>query len=348
MNQLAKLNLRDKDFPNSLRQRVKLYNQIAGEIENYLSKNPHEWGRFQSQFNSELNVVYREIVNFEKENVAKDNEDKIYRLKNLFVRKLRKYFLRGEYVTWSFNKPFGYAGDYKIIDDIYLNHPKTIGFDRLYDNYFQMSSISVAVRNRKEDFKRFICNFLADVRNKNQNLKIMDLACGPSRDVKELLSENSRGLFNNVHFDCFDADQRAIDYSKKLLGPLGRQVNFTQMNIIKLALAKEIENNIAVKYDIIFSTGLFDYLDTRISIRFIQNLSKLLKTGGILAISDVRDKYSNPSIYFMEWVADWSLIYRDDDDFRNLFLKAGFSRNQLVTGYEQQGIMQYVIASKSK
>ena len=68
----------------------------------------------------------------------------------------------------------------------------------------------------------------------------------------------------------------------------------------------------------------------------------------MIAISDVRDKFSNPSIYFMEWVADWNLIYREDDDFRAFFLEAGFSRDELEFRYEQQGIMQYVIASRQK
>ena len=65
-------------------------------------------------------------------------------------------------VLWSLRKPFGYAGDFKIIDDLYRNYPTTVGFDRLFDNYTQMSAIAVAVRNRKEDFKRMIINFIND------------------------------------------------------------------------------------------------------------------------------------------------------------------------------------------
>jgi len=81
-----------------------------------------------------------------------------------------------------------------------------------------------------------------------------------------------------------------------------------------------------------------------VAVRLVSNLKKLLKKGGTLAISDVRDKFSNPSIYFMEWVADWELIYRDDDNFRRIFLDAGFDKSQLTFAYEQQGVMQYIIA----
>jgi len=65
-----------------------------------------------------------------------------------------------------------------------------------------------------------------------------------------------------------------------------------------------------------------------------------------MAISDVRDKFSNPSVHFMEWVGDWSLIYRDDDRFRRLFIQAGFTKADLEIDYEQQGILQYILARK--
>lgn len=90
---------------------------------------------------------------------------------------------------------------------------------------------------------------------------------------------------------------------------------------------------------------VFDYLDYGVSVRLISNLKKILADGGILAISDVRDKFSNPSIYFMEWVGDWSLIYRGDDEFRNIFLDAGFLKKDLSCSYEQQGVMQYALAT---
>jgi len=61
-----------------------------------------------------------------------------------------------------------------------------------------------------------------------------------------------------------------------------------------------------------------------------------------MIISDVRDKYSNPSVHFMEWVGEWELVYRDDDNFRNIFANAGFKKDEIEFQYEQQGILQYI------
>ena len=174
MTAMSNIDISQKDTPSSLRIRIKHYQEVAKEVESYLIKNPSEWGRFQSRFNQEVNGVFREIMNFEKENMAAGHEEKVFKLKKLFVNKLRPFFMKGEYVVWSLKKPYGYAGDFKIIDDIYINNPQTTGFDRLYDNYFQMSAISVAVRNRKEDFKRLISNYVTE--NHRADIKIVDLA----------------------------------------------------------------------------------------------------------------------------------------------------------------------------
>lgn len=328
----------------SLRTMIKLYLKRAREIEHYLSKKPNDWGRFQAEFNAEINGIFRNIMNFEKVNLAVGNEPKVYKFKQLFVKRFRQIFARGVYCEWSIRKPYGYAGDFKIIEDIYENSPSINGFDRLFDNYFQMSAISVAVRNRKEDLKRLIMNFIQS--KEDIILRIMNLASGPCRELKEILSSNE-SLGKNVIFDCYDNDEKAIKYAKGLLdGHLN--INFIKESAIRIAFKKDINTLIDKKYDLIYSTGLFDYLSERVAVALVKNLGKLLNSNGILVVSSVRDKYSNPSVHFMEWAGDWNLVYRDDESFKKIFLDAGYKNKELDIQYEQQGIMQYIIASKKQ
>lgn len=336
------INLGINEVQGSLRKMVKLYLKRAKEIESHLKKKPNEWGKFQSEFNAEVDAIFRSVMNFEKVNMAKGNEEKVYKFKQMFINRFRMLFIRGDYSEWSFRKPYGYAGDFKIIDDIYQNNPKTTGFERLFDNYFQMSAISIAVRNRKEDFKRIIKNLI-----KNQGrstVRIMDLASGPCRDVKELLTDEDISN-KKVIIDCYENDEHAIAHAKKLLKNFPN-VSFIQENAIRIAFKKDIHKMIDKKYDLIFSTGLFDYFNERISIALVKNLKKLLKPKGVMAIANVRDKYSNPSVHFMEWAGDWNLIYRSDEEFKKIFIDAGFKNNEIEVKYEQQGIVISVIAPK--
>lgn len=326
----------------SLREKIRHYLKIAAKIEAYLSRKPSEWGRFQIEFNQEVDNIFRDIMHFEKENHANNSAEKAIKLKKLFINRLRKIFLKGAYNKWSLDKPYGYAGDFRIIDDIYQNVPITTGFNRLFDNYFQMSAISVAVRNRKNDFKRMLVDFINE--RKNCPLRIMDLASGPCRDIKEILCSNN--LENHsVVFDCYDHEPRALQYAQGLLAGF-ENINFIQENALRIAAVKDITSLIPQKYDFIYSTGLFDYLNHKISLRLIKNLKQLLNDNGILAISNVREKYSNPSMHYMEWVGDWNLVYRCDEEFRSVFLEAGFADNELNVQYEQQGVMQYIIATQ--
>lgn len=329
----------------SLHTKINLYRKRASEIERYLTKHPEEWGKFQHEFNSEVNDIFRDIMIFEKINLAKGNIEKVYKLKKLFINRIRKLFMRKEYSEWSIKKPFGYAGDYKIIDDIYLNDPKTTGFDRLFDNYYQMTAISVGVRNRKEDFKKIISNFIKEKHKKS--IRIMNLACGSCREILELLSDNA--LTNkNVIFDCYDNDEHALQYAKDLLKPYLNNINFIQENAIRLAATKNIIVKVKKMYDAIYATGLFDYLNNRIAARLIENLKLLLRVDGVLIVSNVRDRYNNPSVHYMEWAGDWNLIYRDGEEFKKIFIDAGFRNEELKVQYEQQGIMQYIIATNPR
>lgn len=328
----------------SLRGRVKHYKKRVQEIEQFLKKYPTEWGKFQNEFNSEVNAVFREIMMFEKENMFSANENKIYKLKKIFTNKIKKIFERGNFITWSLRKPYGYAGDFRIIEDIYENNPTTLGVDRLFDNYFMMSSISIAVRNRKNDFKRMVTNFVSE--HHGEPLRIMDLASGPCREIEELHAEEHE-LYKSVTFDCYDSDKHSITFASQRLKEIPN-VNFIHENAARIAFRKNIHSLIAQKYDIIYSTGLFDYFEERLSTKLIGNLKHLLNPDGVMIISNVRDKYSNPSVHFMEWVGEWPLVYCDDDSFRRYFVNAGFKKSQLELNYEQQGILQYILAWNKK
>jgi hypothetical protein len=86
-----------------------------------------------------------------------------------------------------------------------------------------------------------------------------------------------------------------------------------------------------------------DYFDNKVATRLVHNLRETLNPDGILAVANVRDKYSNRSAYWMEWVVEWNLIYRSEEEMRNIFLESGFSQSQIKIALEKQKIMQYCI-----
>lgn len=323
--------------------RIKTYLKLSQDLQAALAEKPDDWSKYQKIFNISVDRVYQDIIEFEKSNILV-NEKNVYKMKNIFEKRYRHFFLHGQLITWCYNKPFGYAGDFKIIDDIYQNNPQTVGFDRLWDNYFQQLAAPVSIRARKEDLKRIIIDFLK--KREDKNIRIMNLAAGPAREIKELLETDTDHLFLNTTFDCYDFDNRALEYAGNLINNKGN-VNFILKNAIRIALKKDIRKDIDTDYDLIYSAGLFDYLDERIAIPLLANLRKLLRRDGLLVIANASDKYSNPSATWMEWVAEWYLIYRSEKEFRNIFLDAGFTAQNLIIKQQNSRIMQYCFAVNS-
>ncbi len=321
---------------------VKNYLKLGRELQAYLAKYPDDWKKFQNIFNLTLDKVYKDILEFEKENM--DNESKVYKMKKIFEKRYRRHFLLyGEYITWCLEKPYGYSGDFKIIDNIYCNQPRTNSISRLWDNWFLQLAAPKAVRERKRDFKKIIFDFVKERGNKN--LRIMNLASGSAREIKELLEADSNKIFIKTIFDCYDFDARAIDYAKTLLNNY-ENVNFFQKNAIRMALKKDIETEVTYKYNLIYSTGLFDYLDGSIATRLVGNLKKLLKNDGVMVISNAADKYNNSSVGWMEWVVEWYLIYRTKDEFKKIFLDGGISPKELQIMPQESKVMQYALVNK--
>lgn len=318
---------------------IKKYQKISTDIQARLLEDPFEWPQHQDKFNNMVGKITSDIVRFEKENIKKD-EAKVYKLKNIFEKRYRKYFLYGEYPKWVYDKPRGYAGDYKIMDDIYQNSPRTKGFDRLWDNYFLQMTASRAARERKEIIKKN----LIDIAKKHQGreLNIMNLASGPAREIKELLDLYPE-FFSNIFIDCYDFDSYAINYASKLLERT-KSVNFMKKNAIRLALTKNIKREIPKDYDVIYSIGLLDYLDKNIAVKLITNLKNALKKNGVIICANFGDKYRNSSAGLMEWATEWFLIYRNQDDLSDIFLRSGFKKEDLCMYSTSDKVIEFCCA----
>ncbi len=321
---------------------VHSYEKEIDLLKKAIDKEQGNWSAYQQKVNQIINSVFGLCWEFERQHA--DNETKLYKLKRLFNKNFMHYFRLGRLGKMVIDKPYGYHGDFYIIDEIYRNKAATSGLERCLDNYFLETPASIATRNRKEDFKSYLKEII-DSTSSNE-IRIMDLASGPCRDIKELLEEY-KSVSVPIIFDCVDHDPNAIDYGKKILSAIdanGTSINFIQKNAMRVALTKSIENYFCYKYDVIFSTGLFDYLDERIATPLIRNLRKILKKNGLLIISNYRDKWANPSRHYMEWGGGWELIYRTEEQFIQLFKDAGFKNNELSLKYEPQKIMQYRFA----
>jgi len=228
-------------------------------------------------------------------------------------------FLENTLLGHSLKKPFGYAGDFEIIDMMYCKstYPKYKRWDDFYNNGWAAQ----AVRNRKEYFKNIITNRCSD----GKSHRLLNVASGPARDLYELFEENGIG---NLIIDCVEYDAKAIEYAKELCGEYLKSIRFERANIFNY----DTEN----KYDLIWSAGLFDYFNDADFVKILRKLISWKTKKYEIIIGNFTP--ANPSRNFMEILLDWHLNHRDEGHLIELAIEAGCNREQLYVGREEAGV----------
>ena len=195
------------------------------------------------------------------------------------------------------SKPYGYDGDYRIIDKIYRKRVSHIKQYSNWDKFFHEGLASKAVRNRKSYFINLLNQLKPDS-------KVLNLASGPCTDLLEFSLQSDKHL--EIH--NIDLDKNAIAYAKnQLKGTDTISTTFEHINIFKF-----IPNE---NYDLIWSAGLFDYFDDAVFQKLLTRFIDYVKPSGQMVIGNFSDK--NTSRPYMEY-GDWYLHHRNEDKLISL------------------------------
>lgn len=242
-------------------------------------------------------------------------------LRSAFGEALSRETLQG----FSYVKPYGYTGDFEIIDRMYTKHVTDEEHLQKWDLYFQSQSAPVAVRNRKSYFLDLAAKLEATFPQK-ESIPILNVASGPARDVFEFFEENGQSC--SVTFDCVDNDQNALCYAKELCDSYLDQIAFQEANALRFHTDR--------KYQLVWSAGLFDYLGDKVFRFLLRNLLSMLREDGELVVGNFAP--NNPTKNYMEIVGDWHLYYRDADDLRSLANSCGVASEDIRIGREDEEV----------
>jgi extracellular factor (EF) 3-hydroxypalmitic acid methyl ester biosynthesis protein len=306
----AKKNGKDRICSESYTQERSI-NEVK-KIKNYLTPFVERGGPKPSEY-VELNDYYISINSMLK-------EDKITRSQ---IRELwaacGEAFSEDTMQGFVCKKPHGYHGDYEIIDRIYMEWISPKKHLENWDKFFHWQAAPKAVRNRKKYFK----NILSEI-DQSQVIEpaVLNVGSGPCRDIYEYKCKHP---LSKLHFDCLDMDSKAIEYSKQLLN--GSDVTFFCKNAFRFRSEKQ--------YDLIWSAGLFDYLDNEQFVLLIRSLMKMLAINGKMVIGNFSTL--NPSKDYMEF-GEWFLFHRDITELTELASKAGVDPSSVSIESEATGV----------
>jgi extracellular factor (EF) 3-hydroxypalmitic acid methyl ester biosynthesis protein len=195
---------------------------------------------------------------------------------------------------------------------------------------------AIAVRNRKTFFGEILQEVVAECENAP---KVLNLACGPCRDVADALQQLGEKV-RGGRFDCVDLEPRALEYAQKLTAAYTTVVDFHWYH------ANVIRFEPSLRFDLAWSAGLFDYLNDRRATALLRKMWEALDDGGRIVIGNFHP--TNRTRSYMEWCMRWILIHRTEDDFVRICSDAGIPPTALSFRMENTGTVLFCIAQRAK
>jgi len=221
---------------------------------------------------------------------------------------LTGYLYQCPFTAHSARRPRGYAGDAQLIDYIYGHRDRTrdvrrstaIGRRILHANIDRPAPLAVRAR------RQIVADVLSQVAMRTRRARVLSVACGHAREL-ELIDD---ALLDRIAtFVGFDQDARSLEVAAGYR--LGDQcVQAKCASILDLLKDAQLDG-----FDLIYSSGLYDYLSDRVCQRLTGNLFERLLPGGTLLLANFLPDL--PDAGYMELFMDWSLIYRTRTQIRD-------------------------------
>ncbi len=211
----------------------------------------------------------------------------------------------------SYEKPLGYPGDYQIMNMVYDWQREG---DSLYEKLVHRLGLDVAecIATRMVMMRQTIAKTILEP--KKDTVRITSLGCGPAREVIDYLK--IRDIPQHTHFTLIDQDHGALSQAYERTHPdvirLHGKASVTCLHASFNQIFKT--NELLARLgpqDLIYSVGLIDYLQAKRGKAWVESLFSCVAPGGKLIISNM---YKTPgsNLWPMEFLADWTVIYRDE------------------------------------
>ncbi|WP_294531867.1 hypothetical protein [uncultured Rhodoblastus sp.] len=217
----------------------------------------------------------------------------------------------------SYRRPRGYAGDADLIDIIYdMNPAGSEGVGKSIFSYLIRTRAPQAVRERRKIASDFISK---TIQSRRESARICSIASGHARELEPIFNSPTSNGCNTFQFDAHDQDNKSLLKILKKFGNVNIQTR--QQSVVEWIKGRSLNE----KYDLIYSLGLFDYLEKRVAIALVRSAWKSVAPNGKLVIANFIGNFID--IAYMEACMNWWLIYRTSDEMEALLKEV--NRNEI-------------------
>jgi extracellular factor (EF) 3-hydroxypalmitic acid methyl ester biosynthesis protein len=253
-------------------------------------------------------------------------------------------FTAGAFCRRCYEKPLGYPGDFRVMNMVYDWRREG---ESLYDQFAHRMGLEVGecIATRSVMMRAEIAAALLRG-DGSETAHIANLGCGSAREVRDYLRLSR--LPRGVHFTLIDQDYEALSevyeetYPEIICLKGQASVSCLHTSFSRLLHTGELFGKLPPQ-DLIYSIGLVDYLSDQRASALVAALYRQLRKGGTLVIGNMR-KCAASTLWPMEFVCDWSIVYRDEAEIRAL--AAEIPDGQVATQLDPTGRVIVMRAEK--
>lgn len=227
-------------------------------------------------------------------------------------RALTRTLLAGAGWARSYYKPLGYPGDFQIMNWIYDGAPQGATLKDMFIH--QLSLIgSNAVKTRMDALADLMIDANLARGETDRPFDMVSIGCGPARELEPVLDRSDPKL--KWRMALVDQEPLALEHALGLARRLGGgRLEAQALNIsFKEMLNPSPLAESFMEKDLIYSSGMVDYLNPLLAQRFVKRLYQFVKPGGRVIIGNVNNLPTG-MIWSSEYAVDWSLYFRSREE----------------------------------
>ena len=254
---------------------------------------------------------------------------------------LHPTLLCAPFIHRCFTKPLGYPGDYGVMNRMLDDPFEGEGlFARILNAWVIRSSAGDAYRHRVYYLEKLLREQLARVTSQNnRECRVLSLGCGAAREVQKFIQCEPN--CDKVSFTLLDFSADTVLHAQQRIQEIAAAQNRTaSVTAIEFSVQQMLAAGSRLlgqpdqlrsgmlergRYDVIYCAGLFDYLSDRVCKRLLEIFWELAAPGATIVVSNFAP--ANPIRGFMDYVLDWRLIYRSEQEVRALAVSDSLQPN---------------------
>jgi len=243
---------------------------------------------------------------------------------DFFYRVIIKNLLKTSKLGYGFVVTGAESGS--NFEHIYNNKPQgTFLIGKYVDKALLNLPAVKSTRGRKDDIKKVLWNEIYNNKQLNVQTRVLDLASGGARYLREFVDEHRTGIIESI---CIDKDKSCVQLGRDLSKKENlKNIKFFRGNLFQTKHLKLFAKKIKWTPNVVIASGLFIYFNNQTVEKMLKEIHDLLAPNGIIIFTSYEQL--NTRKLMRKTMAtssgdEWVLYYRKPEYWRSLLYEKGF------------------------